>query len=128
MSIDGAIYSRLSGYAALTALVGLRIYPIVAPEAASYPLVVFTKIANDKQQAHGGVTGLINPTYQVSCWADTASSVRSVADQVVAALQDYSGTLSSTEIQWSFYDNESEMYEPTTKKYHIAITFEIWHT
>ena len=129
MAIQNHIYTRLSGYAGLTALVGLRIYPVVAPESPVYPLVIYTLISPDKPKTSGGTSGnQIAALYQFSCWADTYASARAVADQIIAAFEDYSGTSDSTVIQFSFYESENEMFEPTTKKHFIAIDFMIWYT
>jgi hypothetical protein len=128
MAVNNHIYYVLSGTAGLTALVGTRIYPIVAPESPVYPLVTFAEIAHDKVKTSGGTSGNMNEAlYQFSCWADTYASARAVANQVITALEDYSGTYDSTTIQFSYYDSENEMFEPTTKKFNIPIDFTIWY-
>lgn len=129
MSITGHIYNRLSAYTGLTALVGLRIYPVVAPDSPEYPLVTYTLIAPNKAMSGNGTTGNgTNASYQFSAWGSTYTSARAVAAQLVAALEDYSGTSDSTTIQHSFYDSENESFEPTTKKYAVMIDFQIWYT
>ncbi len=128
MSIQGAIYNILSGTAAVTALVGTRIYPVVAPDGAEYPLIVYTVFSNERILASGGSTDLNNPSIQISCWGDSYASARNVAIQAIAAIEDYAGTQDSTVIQHIFYGTEQEFFEPTTKKYHIPIDFEAWHT
>lgn len=129
MAIQNHIYTRLSTYAGLTALVGTRIYPVVAPESPAYPLVIFDLIAPNKPKTSGGTSGNhIEALYQVSCWADTYASARAVAAQIVAALEDYAGTSDSTTIQMCYYESEREDFEPTTKKYSIPIDFTIWYT
>ena len=52
-AVDAAIYARLSGDAALQALVGQRVYRFRAPEGAAFPYVVFFKAAGGHRWTMG---------------------------------------------------------------------------
>lgn len=130
MRLDEALYSYLSGTAALTALVGLRIYPVIAPESASAPYLVLTEISKINEPVSGGSGPDYEVRYQVSVWADTYASARAVAVQVSTALKNYSGTMGGAGgvvVSIIYEETESEFYEPTTEKYHIAMDYLIWH-
>ena len=128
MAIQNHIYTVLSSAAGLTALVGLRIYPVVAPESPEYPLVIYSEITKRKIISSGGTTdNLTEALYQFGCWADTYSSARAVANQVMTAIEDYAGTSDNTTIQFCFFNSENEMFEPTTKKHFIALDFNVWY-
>ena len=133
MELGEALYSKLSGTTDLTALVSTRIYPRVAPQNAAFPYVIFFQVSNPGMHAMGNDPNIQAPRWQVSSWADSYSSVRSVAKQVKAALKDYTGTMggsSGIEVQRIFYENEVDMVDidPETNEpiYHIAQDYIIW--
>lgn len=130
MTINEALYSYLSTHAGLSALVGLRIYPLFLPQNVTYPAVVITEIDLTPKHAMGADVSLYEVRFQFSCWGDTKSSVDSVKAQVISALRDYSGTMGGAGgvvVQRIFYESETEIYEPESLKFHIPIDFIIWH-
>jgi len=127
MSVKGAIYSRLSNFTALTNLVGLRIYPGIAPQNTTLPYVTFQQISNESISAMSADTGLERPRFQLDSWSDDQLEVENVAVQVRAALQRYEGTLDSTTIQVIFLQNDVDLYDHETELHHVATDFEINH-
>lgn len=131
MSIRSQIYSRLSGYAGLTALVSTRIYPALIPQGAAMPAVTFTLVSATRPSAFGSDPGRVRARFQVDCWSDQAAGSTSgadlVAEQVRAALQRWRTSSGSPEIFDSFIENSFETYEPETKIHRVSIDIIIWH-
>jgi len=100
MSIEGAIYDRLSNYANLTALTSTRIYNAEMPQNPTYPAVVFERIDDSPVAAMGSNTGLNESRWLVYAFASTRASMIDVAAQIEAALLRYSGTHDSTELHY----------------------------
>ena len=86
MSIDVALFSRLTGHAGLSALIGTRAFPGALPQSTSYPALVYARAGGARHQAMGAYTGLSSLRYQVDVWASTAASLHAVRAQVLAAL------------------------------------------
>ena len=130
MGVEQAIYTRLSGYAGLTALVSTRIYYMDTRQDTAFPNITFSLVTNVPVHASGSDAGLEHPMIQVDVWALTAQSMVDISIQVKAALQDYSGTVATIAIQRIFLENENENidYDPNTKKkiYHRTHDFEVW--
>ena len=127
MSINTALYSRLSSFAGLFALVGNRIYPVLIPESAQLPAVAYSLISTPEIHAMNADPTINGPRYQISCRSATFSSAEDVAEQVKLALKDYSGTVEGIVIQRIFYKDEKHFDEPDTKTFHIAIDFIVWY-
>lgn len=131
MSIDTALFDRLSNHAGLSALVGAgsiaRIYPILAPQNVADPYVVYTMISNSAVGALAADTDFEIPRYQVSAWSQNVDTARAVGDQIKDALKRYSGTNDSVVIVDSLYVNRTELLDPDTYFYQNALDFEIWH-
>lgn len=124
MTVEADIFSRLSGYSGLTALVSTRIYPVRLPQKPTYPAIVYTRISAERISAMGDDTGTVRPRFQFDVYATTYANARAVTEQLRKALQRYSGTDTVT-IQEIFVIGESEFYEDETELYHTAIDFEI---
>lgn len=85
MTAEQTLYSVLSSAAGVTALVGTRIYPDVAPQTASLPCVAFVREATEFITViHGQVVGQV-ANIAIVAMADTRASSDAVADAIVAA-------------------------------------------
>ncbi len=130
MGVEQAIYTRLAGYAGLTALVSTRVYYMDTRQDTAFPNVTFSLVTNVPVHASGSDAGLEHPTVQIDVWALTAQSMVDISTQVKAAMQDYSGTSAAVVVQRVFLENEIDNldYDPNTKKkiYHRAHDFVVW--
>ena len=128
MTLDEAIYSRLSGYAGLSALVSDRIYPGEIPQGDDLPAVTMQLISTYQPKASGTNPTLSRPRWRMRSWGETMASAKGVAVQVKAALGDYTGTMGGAGgvvVQRVFFDNqgyEEPLYNPETKE----ITEGVW--
>jgi len=130
MIIEQAILTLLAGTSGVTALVSNRIYYVQAPQKVDTPYIVFFKVSGNRDHTHDGATGLANPRFQVDIFGETYLSVKDVAAQVQAALQGYSGTMGGAggvAVNGCFYEDENDFYGETTKLYHIAQDYILWH-
>ena len=125
--IEEALYTYLTGYAALAALVGARVYPMQAPQDAIYPLVVYQQVSGPREYSHSGPSNLAHPRFQFTAWAATFFESRQVAAQVRAALGGYAGTVGTETLYAVFIDNEVPVYDDKTKQYGSVIDAMIWH-
>ena len=87
MTIESSIYSVLASDDAVIASAGLRIYPLLRPELAALPAIVFQRVATDPVASLKGSVGLDSVRVQVSSWAADYSAARSLAQDVRAALE-----------------------------------------
>mgnify|MGYP001427463526 CR=1 FL=1 len=84
-AVETALYSRLSGYAVLTAaLGGARIYNRYAPPGTARPYVVFFHAGGGPENTYPG--GLESDTYMVKAVADSVSAAATIDEHIKAAL------------------------------------------
>lgn len=126
MSIETAIYDRLSNFAGLAALVSTRIYPLTAPQDAAQPYLTYSKISETKHHASTADISLTTTRFEVSVWGATYATTKAAVAQVKAALSRYGGTNDSVVIQQIFQVSEVDFYEDDTKSFRVAVDFEIW--
>lgn len=124
MSVETVLFSRLSGFAGLSALVSTRVYPNLIPQNSTLPVVSYQRISTTRESAMGDDTGVARARFQLDAFAATYLNVRAVAEQVRAALQRWTNS-SGTVVQDSFILGEQEFYEDETKRYRVSQDFEI---
>ena len=117
MSLASSLYSQLSGYAGLTALVSTRIYPNRAPQDATLPYVVYFRVSGSREQAFTNAVGATGVRMQFSCFATTYIDADAVRAQVRAALLAYtsSGGVTVHEVA---LDSDLDQYENDTFLHH----------
>lgn len=125
--LEAALYTRLAGFAGLAALVAARIYPLVAPENAERPFVVFQRVSTPRASAMGSDPGLALPRLQITSWADDPLEAKDVKEQVRAALQRWRGTVAGVEVQDSYILDERDRYDEQTRLFGIDLDVRIPH-
>lgn len=125
MSVEKQLYTRLSTYTPLTAIVSNRIYPVKLPQNVTLPAVSYFRVSTDRHSAMGEDIADVTSRFQVSAWGQTYTSVRSIADVVRAALERYSVNGADATIVTIFYINEQDLYEDDLQIYQLAMDFRI---
>ena len=80
------LYYTLNNTAALTAIVGDRIYPQRVPKSDATPYVVFVVSGSASTYQQDGYTGYKKVTVDISCVGSSIAECQSVADEVFIAL------------------------------------------
>lgn len=114
--IDERLVTVLSGVA------GGRIYPLVAPQPATTPYVVYTRVSSTLENvlAGNGTPPIDNTRFQVDCYSKTYSEALTVASAVQAAMLGWS----ERNVQIS----SSALYEDDVKLFRFMMDFSVWHT
>lgn len=108
------IYTRLTGDAAVAAIVGARVYPVFVPSNATLPCCTYERISAQFSYPIGtnppsGVTA----RYQVNCYADgrvsdAYSKAASLGAAVKRAMESLPGTDTLADNDWDDYEPESQ--------------------
>lgn len=121
---EAAIYSRLTAYAGLTALVSTRISPLMLPEKTAFPAVSFFLVSRSKFPGMGSDGALTRARIQVDCWGASYKSAKDVATQVRGALNRYRGTSGGVTVQEIMIESEGpDLFEDETGIYHVPMDF-----
>jgi hypothetical protein len=130
--IDEALFTRLSGFAGLSSLVGSRIYPVMLPQSPTYPAISHFSIGGGETvMAMGSDPGLVVAQWQFSAWGSKAKDARDAIEQVRLALQRFRGTVSGTVIQDILADGPMRREPPELVDgvlvFQFSRDFRIWY-
>jgi hypothetical protein len=84
-------------------------YPQVVPESAAVPFVVYARASTTRESL--GVPGVAFPptgSFTVEIYADTYSQVKTLADQVRGALNNFNGTANGATITSVLLNDERD--------------------
>ncbi len=133
-TIETGIVSYLQSYSGLTSLISNRVYLMYIPQSATLPCLVYSRVSTPRELTHdtsGSAGALAHSRFQFDAWDESYSSVKSITDQVRAALNGKSGSIGSggnaVTIRASLVDEESPEYNPETNLYRSRSEYIIWH-
>jgi hypothetical protein len=127
--IEGNVRTYLLTIAGISNLVGTspgRIWPVVLPaENKTLPAITYTRVssAREKTMDSGGVP---HPRIQYTCWGNTYDAVNGLAQQVIAALNAFSGAAGTATVYVSWLEDERDAYEDSPLMWRRDLDFEVW--
>lgn len=130
MTLESSLYSHLSGYSGLTALVSARIYPNQAPQNCPLPYVVYHRISAVREQTITRAIGSTLVRMQFSAFSrrhttnGTDYGANEVRAQVRAALLAYT-TGGGVTVHDLLLVNDIDLYEDDTNLHHCLTEAEI---
>ncbi len=118
MTIESVIYSQLTGFAGLTALVSTRVYPLPAPQNVTAPFVTYQRISAIRYPGMGSDAGLVSSRFQFDVITTTYSSMRTVMEQLRLSLQRFRSDITTPPVIDTFIENELDLYEDENDLHH----------
>lgn len=128
--LEEAIYYILTEDSGVSALIGTRVYPLVIPQNATLPTVVYQEISSVLTHQMRPMIGLTRARYQFWCWAATYTGADALAEAVRLALDGYSGTANNVRIDSIQLQDESDKIERVVygvDRYRKRFDFFIWY-
>lgn len=110
IQVEARIYPYLVANAAVHALVADRIYPIVAPQARTLPLLVYKRISTDRVCCLAGESGVEMVRIQIDCQAETHLAAKALAAVVLTAMDGATTFDSYPDGQVDGYESDPELY------------------
>lgn len=115
--ISQAVFEYLKTRDEIVGRVGDRIYPIVLPQDASLPAIVYSPVLANYDSALQGDTGYVRQTMQFVCHDRTYKKSRELSRMVKRAFQDYHGDMCGLWIEAVFIKTDYEYNGNTALKY-----------
>jgi hypothetical protein len=126
--IGEVLYTKLTGYAGLAALIGSRVYPGQLPQRPTLPAICYTRVSTTLVQTrdNAGRSSLERPRYQFDCWAGTRKETRQIAAELRYALATMPQS-SNPRVDVALVQNDFDDYEPDTDRHRAVVDVFIWY-
>ena len=110
-TLEEAVWARLMGAAAVTDVVGLRVYPVVVPQGAARPYVRYFRVSGPRFGVMAGASGLAMGRIQFDCVADRYATAKTLAQALRVLWDGWSGESAGVTIQGCRVVAEDDQYE-----------------
>ena len=124
-TVEQMLVKELQATAAVTALVGTRIYPQVAPQGTTADYVTYEGSGNPIQD-HGGSGGLYRARVSFLCHSATYANAKAVAAAIRAALDGFRGTMQGVSVGSCLQEMEADAgFDDETRMHVVAVDFRV---
>lgn len=130
-SPESVLRTAMVSTTAVTSLVSLRIYPVLAPAAAALPFVTWRRSGIDREQTLSGPMGMPRVSVEYSIYGTTYEEARQVADAMRRVLDGYGGTSNNTEVKQTSLEDESDDFVQLAGAdlppvYQVTQRYDVW--
>jgi len=84
--IESAVYTVLTGNAAIKRRCNTRIYPLSLPQKPTYPAISYQRTSAGVINTLSGYSGLKNPYFVITAWAKTYDECKALSDEIHTAM------------------------------------------
>lgn len=112
-TIETAIWKALTDEATINALIGTspsRLYPLIAPQGAALPYMVFQQISGVRDYTMDGPSGYVDSRYQITCWAATYPAAKRLFEVVRKFFNGFNATVLNRKLQYVAFENEVDRF------------------
>lgn len=133
LSLDDAIFTKLSTTSGITGICGTRVYPQDLPQGVTLPAITYQLVSNPVEATHDESPGssLSHPRVQITAWSTTHLGSVTLAAAIFSALHGFKGTVTSgqnsLQILGSLRVDKRASKEPVSGIYTRQQDFEIWY-
>ncbi len=128
-NVEAVLYSKLTSFAGVTALVADRVYPLLAPQDITRPFITYQRISSPRIKNLQGASYTAQTRFQIDCYALSYMAARELSGQVRLALDGWSNLTTAVAIKGSSLINDSDfpVTETDPKLYRVMMEFLITH-
>lgn len=121
MNVQGPIRKIIADYAPAFSVFADRVFPILAPQNSSYPLVVLTVVGNNPAPTKTGTSKVDNVMVEARVYASKFEDVANGDEQIRIAIDQFRGDVlflsETTAIDGIRYESTAQGIEPETMLY-----------
>lgn len=110
-SPEAVLRTALLGSQPVSALIGTRIYPVIAPATDPLPFLTYRRTGIQREHTLGGPMGTPTLSIDFAIYGTTYEQVRDIADKVRTVLDGYGGTADNVTVNQVALVNESDGFE-----------------
>lgn len=128
MILEESLFAFLAGDTAVAALVGDRIYGMIAPQKAKLPRIVYSRIAVTRSQTFCATDRKARAVMQVDAYDLSYRGAKVLAKTIRQTLTDFNGDMAGTPVSTIAMDSEVDLDDPDPGLFRVSQTYFIWFT
>ena len=126
MSIESRLYTQLTTHGGLTALIGLRAYPVQLPQTPTLPAVTFMRVSTTPLLAHDASTPAYSTArFQVDGWAATYDGMVALRKQLYAAMGAWRVTTVGSRVDVALLVGDMDILEAEPERWRCILDYNI---
>ena len=125
--LGSSIAEYLKQDAALTALVGNRVFYIRTPDGTPYPVVVIRDIVRNREYTHDGITSMAE-WFQIDVYAENPDSCTAAADRIISRLGGFTGHIGDYRIGYAFIVNTIDEHSQEYPVYRTIVEVRVGYS
>lgn len=122
-----AIRTLLINNAAVSAIIGQRVYPNQLPQGVRSPSVVYNRITGRAEYTLAGSGGLLEDLFQIDSIAVDSDSATNLALAVHDALSAFKGPISGVTVRGIFRQNLRDLFDEAVQLNRMAGDYVVWY-
>lgn len=126
-AVSFAVRHKLINTAAVTNLVGQKIYPFAAPQLPALPFVLYQSLDPQVFDDIQYRAGLFYTPVQLDCYAMTPEAAWEISEELRKALQGYSGVHLNVTIRGIRFESRADGFEKEVENFRVMTRFGVWH-
>lgn len=126
MSHNAAIKAMLGADATLVALIGPRMFAVLAPQGTPAPYVTWATIDTEDEHAGGADRDTVGRRVQFTCYGSTFDVAEEVADSLHAAVSRVSGVYAGETVQGVFRESARDTYGESAELFARVVDYQFW--
>jgi hypothetical protein len=131
-TLDAALCDYVKADSTLLTLINGRVYPLLAPQQATFPLVVYQEITYRAEHHMQDVTALVQTFWQWDAYAERHAKAREVGCALTRVLDHCRGSIGGLDIRGIFVRDRRVMLEDDEaggqqQYFRVSIDTEIWY-
>ena len=120
-TVEQMLVKQLQASPAVTALLGTRIYPQVAPQNTTADYVTYELLSGHPFQDHGGSGGLHRARMSFLSHSATYAGAKAVVAAIRAALDGFSGTMQGVAVGSCLQEMEADAGFDDELRMHVVV-------
>jgi len=121
--LETDLRTYLLSFDSLKNKIGNRLYPVWIPQNAEMPSVAYVEVS---RPSHHDID-VAFPRIQFSVFSNRYIEAKEISKEIRKILQRFKGKMGNTTVIQIAYENEYEVYERDTNRYHVATDYKIIH-
>ena len=123
------LVANLKATSTITALTGTRIYPMIRPQGAALPCIVYEITSDRPSNTAGGTSGTWEMSIALDCIATTYSGAKALGDLVASTMN---GFADSAGCIWHMTNQSDQVGalsggEEEPEFYTVSQDYTVWH-